>query len=189
MRVITVYAAAAIVIIELINNVNEPLRLPEWTPTLVIILLIIGFIITVIVSWIYDIHPEGGIVKTEPAHKVKIEEIPKSSSNWKIASYISFVVIVGLIVFNIVPRIHRSEVKEILDKSIAVLPLRNESSDQENAYFINGLMESILDNLSKIEELRVISRNSVEQYRHNPKPTPTVAEEMLAMFWKEVDRN
>ena len=44
-RVITVYAAAAFVIIELINNVTEPLRLPEWTPTFVIILLIIGFII------------------------------------------------------------------------------------------------------------------------------------------------
>jgi TolB-like protein len=122
------------------------------------------------------------IVKTEPAHKVKDEEIPKSSNSWKIASYISFVVIVGLIVFNMVPCINRSEVKEILDKSIAVLPLRNESSDQDNAYFINGLMESILDNLSKIEDLRVISRNSVEQYRNNPKSTPTVAEEMNVSY-------
>jgi TolB-like protein len=181
-RVITVYAAAAFVIIELINNVYEPLRLPEWTPTLVIVLLIIGFIITVIVSWIYDIHPEGGIVKTEPAHKVKPEDIPKSSNSWRIASYISFVVIIGLIVLNIIPRHSRSEVKEILDKSIAVLPFRNDSPDEEKMYFINGTMEAILDNLCKIKDLRVPGRTSVEQYRDNPKPIQTVAEEMNVSY-------
>jgi hypothetical protein len=47
-RVVTVYAGAAFVIIELINNVYEPLRLPEWTPTLVIVLLAIGFPIVII---------------------------------------------------------------------------------------------------------------------------------------------
>ena len=70
-HVITVYAGAAFVIIELINNITEPLRLPEWTPTLVITLLLIGFPIVVIFYWIYDIHPDGGIVKTEPVHRVK----------------------------------------------------------------------------------------------------------------------
>ena len=72
-RVITVYAGAAFVIIELINNITEPLRLPDWTPTLVIVLLAIGFPIVIIFSWIYDIHPEGGMVKTEPSEKVKAE--------------------------------------------------------------------------------------------------------------------
>ena len=59
-HVIIVYATASFVIIELVNNVYEPLRLPEWTPTFVIILLCIGFIITVIISWIYDIILKGG---------------------------------------------------------------------------------------------------------------------------------
>ena len=140
-HVITVYAGAAFVIIELVNNITEPLRLPEWTPTLVIILLLIGFPIAAIFSWIYDIHPEEGIVKTEPADKVRIEDKTRSSSGWQIASYFSFVVIVGLIVLNILPRTDR---KEIPDKSIAILPFRNDSPDKENAYFINGTMESIL---------------------------------------------
>ena len=48
----------------------------------------------VILSWIYDIHPEGGLVKTEPADKIKPEDITKSSNGWKIASYISFMGIV-----------------------------------------------------------------------------------------------
>jgi TolB-like protein len=174
-RVITVYAAASFVILELVDIITEPFGLPDWTLQLVVVLLVIGLIVSVILSWIYDIHPEGGIVKTESAHKVKVEEIPKSSNSWKIASYISFVVIVGLIVLNIIPRTGK---KEILDKSIAILPFINDSPDQERMYFINGTMESILDHLSKIEDLRVVSRTSVEQYRNNPKPIPVVAEEM-----------
>ena len=50
-RVIAMYAGAAFVIIELINNITEPLHLPEWTPTLVILLLAIGFPIVIIFSW------------------------------------------------------------------------------------------------------------------------------------------
>jgi len=62
-HVIVVYASAALVIIELINNITEPLRLPEWTPTLVIVLLSIGFPLAIIFSWIYDISSKG-ITKT-----------------------------------------------------------------------------------------------------------------------------
>ena len=149
--------------------------MPDWTMILVVVLLTVGFIIAVILSWIYDIHPKWGIVKTEPVDKVKDEDVPKSSNSWKIASYVSFVVIFALIVLNIIPRTGN---REIIDKSIAVLPFRNESSDDENTYFINGVMESILDNLSRVKDLRVISRNSVEKYRDDPKSTPVVAEEM-----------
>ena len=140
---ITVYAGAAFVIIELILNITEPLRLPEWTPPLVIVLLAIGFPIVIIFSWIYDVHPEGGFVKTKPVNS------------------------------------------KILDKSIAVLPFRNDSPDQERMYFINGTMEAILDNLCKIKELRVPGRTSVEQYRGNPKPIPVVAEEMNVRYLLE----
>ena len=67
---------------------------------------------------------------------------------------------------------------EPADKSIAVLPFINDSPDQERMYFINGTMDAIINNLSKIKDLRVVSRTSVEQYRDNPKPIPEVAKEM-----------
>jgi len=88
-------------------------------------------------------------------------------------------VIVGLIVLNIIPRAGKNE---ILDKSIAVLPFINDSPDEDKMYFINGTMEAILDNLCKIEDLRVPGRTSVEQYRNNPKPIPIVAEEMNVSY-------
>ena len=65
-----------------------------------------------------------------------------------------------------------------IEKSIAVLPFKNESSDTSNLYFVNGLMESALYNLQKIEALRVISRTSVEKYRNSEMGIPEIAEEL-----------
>jgi TolB-like protein/AraC-like DNA-binding protein/Tfp pilus assembly protein PilF len=72
-----------------------------------------------------------------------------------------------------------------LEKSIAVLPFKNDSNDSSNIYLINGLMESLLDNLQKIEDLRVISRTSVEKYRNNPLSIPEIAVELNASYLVE----
>ena len=64
------------------------------------------------------------------------------------------------------------------EKSVAVLPFKNDSKDEENTYFINGLMEEVLNNLQKIKDLRVISRTSVEQYRSQTKTIPEIAQEL-----------
>lgn len=181
-RVITVYAASAFVILELVDIITEPFGLPDWTLKLVVVLLLVGLIVAVIFSWIYDIHPEGGMVKTKPAQGSVATEKQDTSRGWKIASYISFVIIIALIVFHFVARKDGITRTVLLDKSIAVLPFINDSPDQERMYFINGTMEEILDKLSKIEDLRVVSRNSVEQYRNNPKPTPEIAEEMNVSY-------
>jgi TolB-like protein len=62
------------------------------------------------------------------------------------------------------------------EKSIAVLPFRNDSPNDSTTYFMDGVMEEVLNNLQSIKDLRVISRNSVEQYRNNTaKSTPEIA--------------
>lgn len=71
------------------------------------------------------------------------------------------------------------------EKSIAVLPFKNDSNDSTNVHIINGLMESILDNLQKIEDLRVISRTSVEKYRNNSKLIPEMASELNVNYFVE----
>jgi len=65
-----------------------------------------------------------------------------------------------------------------IEKSIAVLPFRNDSPNEENLYFCNGIMEGILNHLAKIPELTVISRTSVEQYRENPPSMAEIAREL-----------
>ena len=86
------------------------------------------------------------------------------------------IVLVIVLLFIFLPRDENAP--EPVEKSIAVLPFKNESSDSSNLYFVNGLMESALSNLQKIEELRVISRTSVEKFRNSTMTVPEIAEEL-----------
>lgn len=72
-----------------------------------------------------------------------------------------------------------------LEKSIAVLPFKNDSNDSTNVYLINGLMESTLNNLQKIKDLRVISRTSSEKYRNTSKSIPEMAKELNVNYFVE----
>ena len=66
----------------------------------------------------------------------------------------------------------------IQDKSIAILPFKNLSSNKGNQYFADGIMEVILNHLTSIKELKVISRTSMEQYRETTKTIPEIAKEL-----------
>ena len=178
-RVITVYAAAAFVILELTDIVAPSLGLPDWTLNFIIILLCVGFIISVILSWIYDIHPEEGIVKTEPVPKGKTENSTDPSRSWKMASYISFVVIIALLAFNLFTGKGRITIDESLEKSIAVLPFLNLIGDPDQEYICVGLTDEIITNLYKIESFeKVVSLTSVLSYKHSEKKTNEIAEDL-----------
>jgi TolB-like protein len=183
-HVITVYAAIAFVILQVINMVVRPLRLPDWTEAFVIVLLCIGFVISVFVSWIYDITP-AGVKKTKPVSAVKHidQTITPTSNRWKIATYISGIIIIALLAFNFINRRNLNADILKLEKSIAVLPFINDSPVDSNKYFINGIMEEVLNNLQKIQDFRVLSRTSTDQYQGPNKPTiPEIAKKLGVSF-------
>jgi TolB-like protein/Tfp pilus assembly protein PilF len=66
----------------------------------------------------------------------------------------------------------------IPEKSIAVLPFENLSSDKENAYFADGVQDEILTRLSKIADLKVISRTSTQHYKSAPENVPEIAKQL-----------
>jgi len=109
--------------------------------------------------------------------EVKGKDIPRKRLVAILSGLTAIIVIVAavLFIFNILG--NGRQAKEI-EKSIAILPFRNDSPDQENAQFTNGTMEAILDNLCKIKDLRVISRTSVEQYRNTTKSIPQIAKDL-----------
>jgi len=72
-----------------------------------------------------------------------------------------------------------------LAKSVAVLPFKNDSPDSSNVYFMNGLMEAILDNFQKIEDLKVTSRTTSEKYRNNLKTIPELSKELNVNYFVE----
>jgi TolB-like protein/Tfp pilus assembly protein PilF len=180
---ITIYAAVAFVILQLVDIVSQPLHFPEWTQGFIIVLLCIGFIIAILLSWIYDLTP-AGVKKTKPADTIKHNGLTShpSPTGWKIATLISVLVIVALMTFNFIIRRSLNADISKFEKSIAVLPFRNDSRDSTNQYFINGIMEMITTNLQMVKVLRVVSRTSVEQYRNNK--TKSISE-----IAKELDVN
>jgi TolB-like protein/AraC-like DNA-binding protein/Tfp pilus assembly protein PilF len=97
----------------------------------------------------------------------------------------SLIIVVGaFLIFN--KTLSTSSIENVnIKKSIAVLPFKNMSSDSTNLYFVNGLMESSLNNLQKIEDLRVISRTSVEKYRNTDKTISEIAEELNVSYLVE----
>src|SRR5215212_3035952 len=157
-RVAVGYAVVAGGLIQLASAVFPAWDLPSWSLRLVIILLLIGFPIALILAWALEVTPEG------------IRTTPPATSGQRRRRNIVALVGIGVIVsagagFFLLPRAsaHR------IDKSIAVLPFDNFSDDKENAYSADGIQDDILTNLSKIGDLKVISRTSVMPYRGKEK--------------------
>ncbi len=122
--VIPVYAAAAFALLELVDIVADPLGLPEGAIKFVLILLLLGLVITIILSWIYDITPDG-VKKTKPSSEIDEKARPAESNKWKLATYISAVIIIALVILNISKSGRRAEIISKSEKTIAVLPLKN----------------------------------------------------------------
>lgn len=187
-KVIIVYATISFVILQLLSVLIEPLYLPQWMMTLVIVLLAIGFPLAILFSWIFDITPSG-IQKTPSISK---EGGPEQGGAYP-KKVILFSILLGVLlavgatfaypkIFN---NSDQTKLNPDLEKSIAVLPFKNDSNDSTNVYIINGLMESILTNLQNINDLRVISRTSVEKFRTNPKTIPEISKELNVNYFVE----
>ncbi len=175
-HVIVVYATAAFVIIDLVGNVYETLNLPEWAPELILIILAIGFPIAMIFSWIFDVTPEG-IEKTKPSREIGNDERFLTPNSWRIATYVSVVVIIGLLTYNIFGRMNRVRIDESLVKSIAVLPFLNLSGDTEQDHICVGLTDEIIGLLYKVESFDVVrSLTSVLKYKDSDLSALEIAE-------------
>jgi TolB-like protein len=180
--VITVYAGATFVIIELINNITEPLRLPEWTPTLVIIILLIGFPLAVIFSWIYDITSEG-VQKTAPQEEVQKYRRETSSQlkTWKITSYISIAVILGLVLFNVFNKDRKFNWEE-LERTIAVLPFENLGQEDLTDVLNNTLPIALITELQNIEGFSIKPWLSTKYYNNIEQRSSQIGDDLNVNF-------
>ena len=164
LRVIGMYAATAFIIMEAGDIMLPRLGLPDWTVTFVIILLIIGFPITVILSWIFDVTPEG-ILKTVPIKEEKEKGIPPQPGKRILtANNVVIIILVVVVCILLYPKIFKQDKFEDIgdtgEISIAVLPFTNMSSDIEQDYFCDGIAEDILNDLTQLEGLHVVARTS-----------------------------
>jgi TolB-like protein/Tfp pilus assembly protein PilF len=164
-RVAAAYIVAAGFLIQIASATFPAWELPNWSLRLVIALLLIGFPIALILAWAYDITAKG------------IQVTPQTGTHRR--RNLILLIVTALIVsasagFLILPRAVRQEV----DKSVAVLPFQNLSSDPENAYFADGIQAEVLTRLAKIADLKVISRASTQQYQSQPGNLSEIAKQL-----------
>jgi len=171
-HVITLYASATFVIIELINNLTEPLNLPSNLATIVIIVLAVGFPLAIILSWIYDLTSEG-IEKTKPIEEISKEQRGKVPNAWKIATYISFAVIIGLVTFNIVEGTKGLKPGDI--QSLVILPFDNLTGDDQLDYVSEGMHALLIGDVQRIGNLRVIGKTSASAIKNQGISLPEIA--------------
>ena len=147
------YAVAAWLLIQVADTVFPILGVPTWATTMVVILIIIGFPVTVVVSWIYQWTPAGIMTEQEADAAGYTEPIG-------IGRQIDYVIIVLLIIAVGWLAYDKTIVAPVLENSIAVLPFVNMSDDPGNEYFSVGMSEEILNLLTRIPDLKVIARTS-----------------------------
>jgi len=181
-HVIVVYATAAFVILGAVDIIFPRLNFPDWTVTFVMILLAVGFPIALIFSWIFDVTPEG-IEKTKLSIEVKKDEITATPNSWKIATYMSVVLIIALLAFNIFGRRKTVEIDESLAKSIAVLPFHNYSGDSDQDFMCEGLTDEIISHLFKVRSFdEVRSLTSVLPYKDSEKSATEIADALQVNY-------
>ena len=154
-RVAAAYIIAAGGIIQLASAAFPAWELPSWTLRVLIVCLLMGFPVALMLAWAFDITAEG--IQVTP---------DATTSKTHTRRNMILLIACGLILsaaagFLLLPRVAAHKI----DRSIAVLPFQNLSDEKENAYFADGVQDDLLTNLSKIGDLKVISRTSVMPYR------------------------
>ena len=159
-RVLAIYAGTAFVILEAADIIFPRWGFPDWTVNLVLYLLLVGAVIAAVLSWIYDISPEG-IVRTRTEKDMKVHgenETDITASKGRKIRPSSIVIAVLILVIGLLmyPKIFRNSgpLSGTSRSSIAVLPLKIIGDDAELGFFASGLVESLTYMLSKVGNSR-----------------------------------
>lgn len=170
-KVAVAYIVAAWALAQGLAQVLPVFDVPNWAVRLLIVLLVLGFPLALAFAWVYEITPEG-IKRTEDVDPA--ESIGHHTGRRIIALTVALAVVALAITIIRLPHAKEgadpaapiSGAASIVTKSVAVLPFVNLSDERENAFFADGIQDELLTDLSRIADLKVISRTSVAQYKN-----------------------
>ncbi|HJT45901.1 MAG TPA: tetratricopeptide repeat protein [Chthoniobacterales bacterium] len=176
-KVAVAYAVVGWLVIQVTATIVPALHLPEGLTTAVVVLVLVGFPIALVISWAFEMTPQG-MKRTDEVSSEEVQKLPYWGKK-KFAMFIVGVVVVaaGLLAYQLLRKTEPS-LGGVDAKSIAVLPFENLSADKNNAYFADGIQEEILTRLSKIADLKVISRTSTERFKSAPADLKEIAKQL-----------
>lgn len=170
------YVVVAWLMVQASDILLETFAAPAWAMRAIVIALALGFPVVLILAWVYEITTQG----VKRTAQVSEGEVISAHEGRKIDFVIIGVLIVA-IAFFAVDRFRWIEFGTVPSMdlpSIAVLPLANLSGDPEQEYFSDGMTETLITELSKIAALRVISRQSVMQFKDTNESLPEIARKL-----------
>jgi TolB-like protein/Tfp pilus assembly protein PilF len=180
-KVAIAYGVVAWLLIQVATQVFPFFEVPNWGIRLIVLFIVIGCPVALILAWAFELTPEG-IKRTD-----EIEPERRSRNHaWIFVVIIAGAMSVGLFFLGRYTVSKQSEpsnagtqsVRAISEKSIAVLPFENRSEDKANAYFADGIQDEILTRLSKVADLKVISRTSTQHYKSAPENLREIAKQL-----------
>jgi TolB-like protein/Tfp pilus assembly protein PilF len=180
-KVAVAYAVVSWLLIQVATQLFPFFDIPNWVVRLVVLLTIVGFPVSLVCAWAFEMTPEG--VKLEGDIDRKITR--KTGRKLTALIVIVAAVAAGVTVFRFLHSQQGIEAAKqpplavaIESKSIAVLPFENRSEDKANAYFADGMQAEILTRISKIADLKVISRTSTQHYKSAPENLRQIGQEL-----------
>src|SRR6058998_1549722 len=180
-KVAVAYAVVSWLLIQVATQVFPFFEIPNWAVQMVVLAMVIGFPIALVLSWAFELTSEG--IKRE--NEVDRKVARKTGRKLTAVVVVVAAAATGLMLFRLLHSQQAIEqgkqappAREIDRKSIAVLPFENLSDDRSNAYFADGIQDEILTRLSKIADLKVISRTSTQRYKSAPENLPEIAQQL-----------
>src|SRR6266700_2870007 len=176
-RAAVAYGVVAWFLTQLTTQVFPFFEIPNSAVRFVVIALAAGFPIAMLLAWVYEFTPEG-IVRTEDLQPARASSIQRATG--RILDFTIIGALLLVIAMLIVARLpfYRQTGGSISQKSIAVMPFDNRSRDPDNAYFADGIQDEILTRLSKVADLKVISRTSTQHYKSAPENLREIARQL-----------
>ena len=183
-RVAVAYAIVAWLLIQAASILFPTFEAPLWVMKVFVTAVILGFPVALILAWAFELTPEG--IRRAEEVAPRQSKTPKAGRKWTAIIVAAAVLAAALLAFQFT-RTRSSATAELpkqsaptasVDKSVAVLPFENLSSDKENAFFAQGIQDEIITTLSKISGLRVISRTSTAHYESAPQNLSEIARQL-----------
>ena len=178
-RVAASYAVVAFIIFQLVEILFPIFNFPQWTQQFVVIIILLGFPIALIFSWVFDKTPEGFIKTDAVKNKEKMNTENTTASKPFYLDGKNLYLLLGLVIAFLLGSYGSGSFQSSVDdKSIAVLPFDNFSKSDDDQFFSDGITEDITMNLAKVKDLTVISRTSVMGYKGTTKNIKQISDEL-----------